>query len=210
MTIGRKAPAEMDRAKAQRGMIDKTTPLYVVCSPYRCVGKTLISRLLTEFYVLDDRPVAAYDLADEGPQLTDYLPQFTTVADIGDIFGQMAFFERLIADNEGANIIDLSHRMFQNFFTVAEQIGFFEEARRRSIEPLVMTDMISGQIDLSMFPATVALRSCVRAMSGPMRSRPRPGLRPRPRFRRWTKRACRDSTSPCGGGCGFPRARPTT
>jgi hypothetical protein len=33
MTIGRKAPAEMDRAKAQRSMIDKTTPLYVVCSP---------------------------------------------------------------------------------------------------------------------------------------------------------------------------------
>jgi len=138
MTIGRKAPAEMDRAKAQRGMIDKTTPLYVVCSPYRCVGKTLISRLLTEFYVLNDCPVAAYDLADEGPQLTDYLPQFTTVADIGDIFGQMAFFERLIADNEGANIIDLSHRMFHNFFTVVEEIGFFEEARRRSIEPLIL------------------------------------------------------------------------
>ena len=138
MTIGRKAPAEMDRAKAQRGMIDKTTPLYVVCSPYRCVGKTLVSRLLAEFYVLDDRPVAAYDLADEGPQLADYLPQFTTVADIGDIFGQMAFFERLIADNEGANIIDLSHRMFQNFFTVVEKIEFFEEARRRSIEPLIL------------------------------------------------------------------------
>jgi len=126
------------RAKAQCGMTDKTTPLYVVCSPYRCVGKTLVSRLLAEFYVLDDRPVAAYDLADEGPQLADYLPQFTTVADIGDIFGQMAFFERLIADNEGANIIDLSHRMFQNFFTVVEEIGFFEEARRRSIEPLIL------------------------------------------------------------------------
>jgi hypothetical protein len=128
----------MDRAKAQRGMTDKTTPLYVVCSPCRCVGKTLISRLLTEFYVLDDRPVAAYDLADEGPQLADYLPQFTTVADIGDIFGQMAFFERLIADNQGANIIDLSHRTFQNFFTVVEEIGFFEEARRRAIEPLIL------------------------------------------------------------------------
>jgi len=139
MTIGRsEAPAEMDRAKAQRGMTGKTTPLYVVCSPCRCVGKTLVSRLLTEFYVLNDRPVAAYDLADEGPQLADYLPQFTRVADIGDIFGQMAFFERLIADNEGANIIDLSHRMFQNFFTVVEEIGFFEEARRRSIEPLIL------------------------------------------------------------------------
>jgi hypothetical protein len=139
MTIGRsEAPAEMDRAKAQRGMTDKTTPLYVVCSPGRCVGKTLVSRLLTEFYALDDRPVAAYDLADEGPQLAYYLPQFTTVADIGDIFGQMAFFERLIAANEGANIIDLSHRMFENFFTVVEEIGFFEEARRRSIEPLIL------------------------------------------------------------------------
>ena len=74
-------------------MNDKTTPLYVVCSPYRGVGKTLVSRLLTEFYVLDRRPVAAYDLADEGPQLADYLPQFTTISDIGDIFGQMAFFE---------------------------------------------------------------------------------------------------------------------
>ena len=119
-------------------MTDKATPLYVVCSPYRCVGKTLVSRLLAEFYVLDARPVAAYDLADEGPQLANYLPQFTTVADIGDIFGQMAFFERLIADNEGANIIDLSHRMFQNFFTVVEKIEFFEEARRRTIEPLIL------------------------------------------------------------------------
>ena len=71
-------------------MTDKTSPLYIVCSPYRCVGKTLVSRLLAEFYVLDDRPVAAYDLADEGPQLADYLPQFTTVADIGDIFGLRA------------------------------------------------------------------------------------------------------------------------
>jgi hypothetical protein len=99
-------------------MNDKTTPLYVVCSPCRGVGKTLVSRLLTEFYVLHGRPVAAYDLADEGPQLADYLPQFTTICDIGDIFGQMAFFERLIADND-------------RIFTVVEEIGFFEEARRR-------------------------------------------------------------------------------
>src|SRR5262245_52867298 len=119
-------------------MSDRTTPLYVVCSPYRCVGKTLLARLLTEFHALADRPVAAFDLADEGPQLADYLPQFTTVAGVGDIFGQMALFEQVIADTDGANIIDVSHRTFQNFFTVVEEIGFFEEARRRSIEPLIL------------------------------------------------------------------------
>src|SRR5215207_3634139 len=119
-------------------MTGTTTPLYVVCSPCRCVGKTLVSRLLTEFHVLDDRPVAAFDLADEGPQLSDYLPQYTSIADIGDIRGQMAFFERLIAHQDSAKIVDLSHRMFKNFFTVVEEIGFFEEARRQSIEPLIL------------------------------------------------------------------------
>jgi hypothetical protein len=119
-------------------MSGKTTPLYVVCSPRRSSGKTLLSRLLTEFYVLGDRPVAAFDLCDEGPQLADYLPQFTTIADINDIRDQMAFFERLIAEDEGAKIIDVSHRIFKNFFTTVQKIGFFQEARRHSIEPLLL------------------------------------------------------------------------
>ena len=45
-----------------------TGPLYIVCSPRRNVGKTLLARLLAEFYFAHDRPVAAFDLADEGPQ----------------------------------------------------------------------------------------------------------------------------------------------
>ena len=71
MTIGRsEAPAEMDRAKVQRGMTDRTTPLYVVCSPCRCVGKTLVSRLLTEFHALDDRPVVRRNDRDHQPKAT--------------------------------------------------------------------------------------------------------------------------------------------
>ena len=117
---------------AQRyGMTGKTTPLYVVCSPCRCVGKTLISRLLTEFYVVKDRPVTAFDLADEGPQLSDYLPKFATVVDIGDIRGQMALFDHLIAEKDTPRVIDVSHRAFKNFFTIVRAISFFEEARRR-------------------------------------------------------------------------------
>jgi len=131
-------PGEDEPWPAHHGMTDKTTPLYVVCSPCRRVGKTLVSRLLAEFYVVNDRPVAAFDLADEGPQLADYLPGITTIADIVDTRGQMAFFDRLIADNVGARIIDLSHRVFNNFFTVVQEIRFFEEARCRSIEPLVL------------------------------------------------------------------------
>ncbi len=130
--------AKMSRGQAHHGMTEKTTPLYVVCSPCRRVGKTLLSRLLTEFYVVNDRPVAAFDLADECPQLADYLPNITTVVDIADTRGQMAFFDRLIAHFVGPRIVDLSHRAFAKFFTVVQEIRFFEEARHRSIEPLVL------------------------------------------------------------------------
>ena len=132
------ASVEMGCARAHRGMTGRTTPLYVVCSPCRGVGKTLVSRLLIEFHAIDDRPVAAFDLADEGPQLADFLPQFTTVVDLGDTQGQMALFDRLIADQDAAKIIDLSHRTFQKFFEVVQTIDFFEEARRCSIEPLIL------------------------------------------------------------------------
>ena len=50
----------------------------------------------------------------------------------------MAFFDRLIADDMGARIIDLDRRAFKNFFTVVQEIGFFDEARHRSIEPLIL------------------------------------------------------------------------
>jgi hypothetical protein len=119
-------------------MSEKTTPLYVVCSPRRCVGKTLVSRLLTEYYLADYRPVAAFDLADEGPQLTDYLPGTTTIVDISDIRGQLSFFDRLISDNLYAKVIDLGHRAFKNFFAIVREIRFFEEAYQHSIEPLIL------------------------------------------------------------------------
>src|SRR5262249_19142469 len=123
-------------------MADKTTPLYIVCSPSRCIGKTLVSRLLTEFFALNDRRVTAFDFADGGPPLIDYLTQFTTRASIGDICGQVSFFEQIIADQDCTKIVDLSYRSFELFFNVVEQIGFFGEARLRSVEPIIlfMTD----------------------------------------------------------------------
>jgi len=132
-------------------MTGKFTPLYVVCSPCRCVGKTLIARLLTEFYVVKDRPVAAFDLADEGPQLADYLPKFVTIADIGDVRGQMALFDRLIAEKNTPTVIDVSRRAFEKFFTIAREISFFEEARRHSIAPFILFIIDPGAVSIEAY-----------------------------------------------------------
>jgi hypothetical protein len=132
------SPAETGAGRARDGASRRSTPLYVICSPQRGVGKTLLARLLTEFYLIDARPVAAFDLADEGPQLADFLPRSTTIADISDAPGQMALFDGILADRRATKIIDLSHRSFKDFFTIAEKIGFFAEARRQGIEPLIL------------------------------------------------------------------------
>ena len=83
-------------------------PIYVVCSPNRQVGKTMLARLLTEHYMADARPVAAFDLADEGPGLADFLAHPVTIPNIRDIRGQVRFFDGLI---ETGNVPKMPRRI---------------------------------------------------------------------------------------------------
>jgi hypothetical protein len=132
------APREMARDASLALAGGGPAPIYVVCSPSPRVGKTLVARCLTEYHVADGRTVAAFDLSDESPQLTDYLPHHAASAEIADIRGQMALFDGLIADDEMPKVIDVGHRAFWRFFAIVHRIGFFDEARRRGIEPVIL------------------------------------------------------------------------
>jgi hypothetical protein len=110
----------------------------IVASPRSRAGKTLIARLLTDFHTREGRPVAAFDLNSGGGTLAQFLPGQTTVSAIGDVKGQMALFDRLIADDGTAKVVDLGHESFDMFFTIAQQIGFAEEALRRTVPPAVL------------------------------------------------------------------------
>jgi hypothetical protein len=125
-------------ARLHDRMSGRASSLVVVCSPRRHIGKTLLARLLVEFHVADGKAVAAVDLADESPQLSDYLPGLTSRGEVTSIRGQMALFDGLLGDRDAPKVIDVSHRTFRDFFVVARKIGFFEEARRRAIEPVIL------------------------------------------------------------------------
>jgi hypothetical protein len=110
----------------------------IVASPRPRVGKTLMARLLTDFHLHEGRLVAAFDLnAGEGT-LAQFLPEHATASAIVDIRGQMALFDRLVADDGSSKIVDLGGESFESFFALASQIGFAEEARRRGIAPAVL------------------------------------------------------------------------
>ena len=109
----------------------------IVASPRARVGKTLLARLLLDFHAREGRAVEAFDLNSGGGTLAQFAPDVTTVSGIADVKGQMALFDRLIAEDETYKIVDLGHESFEAFFALAQKIGFVEEAHRRAIAPAI-------------------------------------------------------------------------
>ena len=113
------------------------TPVYIICSPRPLVGKTLIARLLSEFLLLKNGTVAAFDINLKEPSLLDYLPGITETAEVDDTFGKMALMDRLIVNDALAKVIDLGFHAFDEFFKMSEEIGFMKEAARRGVAPVI-------------------------------------------------------------------------
>jgi hypothetical protein len=118
--------------------VNGRTPIFIICSPRPRVGKTLIARLLTEFFLFDGRPVAAFDASPNDASLSRYLPDFTIPATISDIKSQMALFDRLVINDSRPKIVDLAAGLFDPFFTLIRNIGFLEEAPKLSVSPVVL------------------------------------------------------------------------
>jgi hypothetical protein len=125
------------------------TPIYIICSPCPRVGKTLLARLLSEYLLLKNGAVIAFDINLREPSLIDYLPNITETAEIDDTFGKMQLMDRIIVDDGTAKVIDLGFHAFDEFFKMSEEIGFLTEAERRNVAPIILfaasTDRLSAR-----------------------------------------------------------------
>jgi hypothetical protein len=148
LTIGAGAmfAAERDVARGHPGLTEseyqRRTPIFIICSSRPRVGRTLIARLLTEYFLADNRRVVAFDVNPDDPVFSDHLPAHAVPADVTGIEGQMALFDRLIVNDETPKVIDLANSQFGRFFDLCEQIDFVSEARARAIDlaALFITD----------------------------------------------------------------------
>jgi hypothetical protein len=125
-------PAEAKRGTAMR------SPVIVVCSPRPRVGRTLVARLLVDYFLADGRAVVAFDANPNDPVLSDYLPGHAIPATIADTRGQMALFDRLIVNIGVPKVIDLAAEQFTQFLKIVEVIDFVDEARQRSIDTVFL------------------------------------------------------------------------
>jgi hypothetical protein len=112
-------------------------PLYIVASPRPRAGKTLLARLLMEYFLDNGRLLVGFDLNPREPTLAGRFPKLVWPVDIGDVRGQMELFDRLVADTASTKVIDLGYGPFEQFFDVIGDIGFAQEARRRGMDTIV-------------------------------------------------------------------------
>jgi hypothetical protein len=118
--------------------VARRTPVLIVCSPRARVGKTLLARLLIDFFRSDFRPVTAFDINRNEPSLADYVSGAVIKADIGETRDQMAVFDGLIVGDGVVKIVDLGYAAFEPFFALMHQIDFPRELRRRSVQPVIL------------------------------------------------------------------------
>jgi hypothetical protein len=114
------------------------TAVFIVASPRPATGKTFLARLVVDFLRTNGGPVEAFELAPGDAALSDQLPDLTTSADLESTRARMRLFDRLILADGVAKVVDLGHLAFTRFFAVMEQIGFAEEAKRRSLDVIVL------------------------------------------------------------------------
>lgn len=112
-------------------------PLYIVTSPRPRMGKTLLARLLMEFFLHSGRPLVGFDLNPREPMLAGRFPKLVWPVEIAEVRGQMELFDRLVADTASTKVIDLGYGPFEKFFDIIGEIGFAEEARRHGMDTIV-------------------------------------------------------------------------
>lgn len=114
------------------------TLVYFVCSPHSRTGVTTAARLLSDYYVYCDSWVEGFDLDARDPQYANYFPVTTHIINVAEVRGQIALFDRLLATDGVPKVVDVWHRSYEQLFSTIAEIGFFEEAQRVGVQPIVL------------------------------------------------------------------------
>lgn len=112
--------------------------VYFVCSLHSRTGVTTAARLLTDYYLSHNIEVEGFDTDAREPCYATLFPGRVRVVDIGDVRGQISLFDRLLVPDETPKVVDVWHRSYEQLFSTIAEIGFFEEAQRIGVEPIML------------------------------------------------------------------------
>lgn len=112
------------------------TVVFIVCSPAGRVGKSMVARLLGDYFLASNRSFLGFDTDPHEPVLAARFPEQVIVSDLTTVQGQMALIDPLLVNDETPKIIDLWHRSMEVFFSLLDQTDFIAEAVNVGVEPV--------------------------------------------------------------------------
>src|SRR3954451_12157947 len=115
----------------------RPSPAAIVASLHARTGKTLLARVLADYFALSGRPPLVFDTDVTEQTLRASFPFDTVVVDIAETRDQMTLFDTLARRAPEARVVDVSHHAFRKFFKLMAEIRFVAEARGRNVEPIV-------------------------------------------------------------------------
>lgn len=108
--------------------------IFIVCSPHARAGVTTTATLLMEYFAWRGLDTEGFDTDPYESAFSTRFSERAKLTDISTIQGQIALFDKLLVLDGRLKIVDVWNRSFQKFFTILQETGFVEEARRLSIE----------------------------------------------------------------------------
>lgn len=109
----------------------------IVASMRARTGKTLLARLIADYFLLAGRRIEIFDTDAVEKSLTAAFPEKSAVIDLERTVDQMKLFDTLAAPMPESQVIDLTHRSFQKFFKLMRDSDYVSEAKARGIEPVI-------------------------------------------------------------------------
>jgi len=106
----------------------------IVASLHGGSGKTLLARVLAEYFILSGRRPLLFDTDTADCRLCACFPHDTLVIDLAHVPDQMTLFDTLAVASPEARVVDVSHQCFRKFFRVMHDIDFVAETRAPSVD----------------------------------------------------------------------------
>jgi hypothetical protein len=129
----RKIPRDPDGSQAA----ERPSPAAIVASLHARTGKTLLARVLGDYFALSGRPPLVFDTDITEQTLRASFPYDTVVVDLAETRDQMTLFDTLARRAPEARIVDVSHHAFRKFFKVMFESQFAAEAHLRNVAPVI-------------------------------------------------------------------------
>jgi len=112
--------------------------VFIVCAPHPRAGVTTTAILLTEYLTWRGLQHEGFDTDPYESAFANRFAGQARVTDISTTQGQISLFDQLLVCDGRPKVVDVWNRSFQKFYTILQETGFVEEAKRLSIDVVIL------------------------------------------------------------------------